>query len=138
MKFAIIQTGGKQYKVQEGQSLKVEKLDIEEGKPVTFDKVLLTYEEGKGVTLGKPFLESINVYGQVVEQAKGPKIIVFKYKPKKRYRKKTGHRQRYTLVKITGIGSEKAEKIEKEVSEPVKAKSTVKKPSVRAKAKTRS
>jgi len=114
-KFAIIQTGGKQYKVREGNSLKVEKLDIEVGKPVVFDKVLLAYDEEKGLELGKPFLEDAKVKGEVMEQGKGEKIIVFKYKPKKRYRKKTGHRQRYTLVKITRIGAE--EKGAKEAKE---------------------
>lgn len=126
MRFAIIQTGGKQYKVQEGQSLKIEKLDIHEGKPVTFNKVLLTYEEGKGVNLGRPFLESINVYGEVVSQGKGEKIIVFKYKPKKRYRRKIGHRQSYSLVTITGIGKTNAgAQPEKKVKTPrAKAKTS--------------
>mgnify|MGYP001605339568 CR=1 FL=1 len=110
MKFAIIQTGGKQYKVKEGASLKVEKLEASHGQQVIFDKVLLTFDEKEGLTLGKPYIANLNVYGQVIEQGKGAKIIIFKYKPKKRERKKTGHRQTYTLVKITSIGEQKATK----------------------------
>lgn len=124
MKFAIIQTGGKQYKVTEGSSLKVEKLDIEEGEKVTFDKVLLTFDDKEGLTLGKPYVAGMSVYGEVAKQAKGPKIIIFKYKPKKRERKKTGHRQSYTLVNITGIGEDKPSKEEK--PKIAKAKATQK------------
>ena len=138
-KFAIIQTGGKQYKVQEGTSLKVEKLEASAGANVIFDKVLLTYDETAGLTVGKPFIEGVSLQGEVIEQAKGPKIIIFKYKPKKRERKKTGHRQSYTLVKITSIGSEKLEKSKKEEKpKAVKAMSIAKTPTARAKAKTRS
>lgn len=121
MRFAIIQTGGKQYKVEEGTSLKIEKLEGAEGNKVAFDKVLLTFDEKDGLTLGKPYISNLNIYGEVVKQGKGPKIIIFKYKPKKRERKKTGHRQTYTLIKITGIGEQKVIKAKKE-EKPVKAK----------------
>lgn len=107
MKFAIIQTGGKQYRVEEGTTLKVEKLDIAKGKPVVFDKVLLTYNETSGATIGTPYVEGVKVHGTVLEQDKNSKIIVFKYKAKKRYRKKTGHRQPFTLVKITNLGEKR-------------------------------
>lgn len=141
MKFAIIQTGGKQYKVQEGTSLKVEKLEVEAGANVTFDKVLLTYDETTGLKVGKPFIEGVSLQGEVIKQAKGPKIIIFKYKPKKRERKKTGHRQPYTLVKIAGMGGTKAEKQEKEKQPAAKAssksKAIAKKSSTRAKTKAR-
>lgn len=107
MKFAIIQTGGKQYTVKEGQSLKIEKLDIEPGKPVIFDAVLLARDEKGVLQIGKPFIEGMKVTGEIEKQDKNPKVIIFKYKAKKRYRKKTGHRQPFSLVKVTSIGEEK-------------------------------
>lgn len=110
MKFAVVQTGGKQYKVSEGSSLKVEKLAIPEGQIVTFDKVLLTYDEAGGLSVGKPFLEGVAIKAKIVQHAKGPKIIIFKYKAKKRERKKTGHRQPFTAVTISGMGGQKEEK----------------------------
>lgn len=107
MKFAVIQTGGKQYRVREGQSLKIEKVDIEAGKPVIFDAVLLARDEKGLLQIGKPFIEGMRVTGEIEKQDKNPKIIIFKYKAKKRYRKKTGHRQPFSLVKIAKIGEEK-------------------------------
>ncbi len=100
--YAVIETGGKQYRVQEGDILFVEKIDVEEGKEVNFDKVLLVSKEGD-LTVGKPFVEGAKVEGSVVEQGKSKKIVVFKYKAKKNYRKKQGHRQPYTKVKIEKI-----------------------------------
>ena len=102
MKSAIIKTGGKQYQVQEGDQVKVEKLDYEEGETVEFDRVLLV-DEDDDTQIGKPFVEDAVVTGEVTEQGKGEKIIVFKYKPKERYKKKKGHRQPYTKVKIEEI-----------------------------------
>jgi large subunit ribosomal protein L21 len=100
--YAIIKTGGKQYKVKEGQMIKVEKLDVEEGDQVTFDKVL-QYSGEEGYQFGKPYLEDATVSGKVLEQGKNKKVVVLKYKPKRRYYKKTGHRQPYTKVLIENI-----------------------------------
>lgn len=100
--YAVIETGGKQYRVQEGDTLFVEKLDLEVGESVAFDKVLLLSKDGV-LQVGKPYLEGVKVEASVLEQGKGKKIIVFKYKPKKNYRKKKGHRQPYTKVKIEKI-----------------------------------
>jgi len=102
MKSAIIKTGGKQYRVSEGDEVKVEKLDYEEGETVEFDRVLLVDDEDD-TEIGKPFVEDATVKGEVLEQGKGEKVIVFKYKSKERYKNKKGHRQPYTKVKIGEI-----------------------------------
>ena len=100
--YAIIDSCGKQYKVAEGDVVFFEKLDAEEGKKVTFDKVILVSEEGK-VQVGNPYVKGVKVEGKVVSHGKAKKIIVFKMKAKKNYRRKQGHRQPYTKVEITGI-----------------------------------
>ena len=100
--YAVIESCGKQYKVSEGDVVFFEKLDTEEGKKVTFDKVVLVSEEGK-VQVGNPYVKGMKVEGKVVAHGKGKKIIVFKMKPKKNYRRKQGHRQPYTKVEITEI-----------------------------------
>ncbi|MFY9707273.1 MAG: 50S ribosomal protein L21 [Desulfobacterales bacterium] len=100
--YAVVATGGKQYKVREGEILRVEKIPGEIGTPVSFDKVLMTSDD-TSVNIGKPFLENIAVSGHITEQAKAKKILVFKYKRRKRYRRKNGHRQPYTAVKIDSI-----------------------------------
>ena len=100
--YAVIETGGKQYKVSKGDILKIEKLNVEEGQDVNFDKVLL-YSNGDELQIGKPLLENVLVSGKVLAHGKGKKIIVFKYKPKKNYRKKKGHRQLFTKVRIEEI-----------------------------------
>ena len=100
--YAIIKTGGKQYRVQEGDTLRVEKLEGKEGSEINFDNVLM-YSDGEKITLGEPEIESAVVKGHVVEQAKDKKVIVFKYKRRKGYRKTQGHRQYYTAVKIDSI-----------------------------------
>lgn len=105
--YAIIETGGKQYKVSEGDKVYVEKLGMEEGKVVTFDKVL-AYSDDKKLTTGKPYLKDMKVSGKVVKNGKEKKIVVFKFKAKKGYKKTQGHRQPYTCVEITSLG--KAEK----------------------------
>ena len=102
--YAIIETGGKQYRVQVGDVITVEKLDVEVGKKVKFDKVLVL-GEGKDIKVGTPYVGS-EVEGKVVEAGKGDKVIIFKYKAKKDYHKKQGHRQPYTKVEITAIGGE--------------------------------
>ncbi|MGM0370492.1 MAG: 50S ribosomal protein L21 [Bacillota bacterium] len=100
--YAIIETGGKQYKVEEGQVFDVEKLDVEAGDKIDFDVVKVVSTEDS-LQVGQPTLEDASVTAEVVGQVKGDKIIVFKYKPKNNYRKKQGHRQPYTRVKIESI-----------------------------------
>jgi len=102
--YAIIETGGKQYKVQEGDIVFIEKLAAEEGSTVTFDKVLAVSKED-GVQFGSPLLDNVSVDAKVLSHGKDKKIIVFKYKPKKGYRKKQGHRQPYTKVQIEKINA---------------------------------
>ena len=106
--YAIIETGGKQYKVQNGDQIRVEKLDAEIGSTVVFDKVLAA-GEGSDIKVGTPYLDGLTVEADVVESGKGDKVIIFKYKAKKDYRKKQGHRQPYTLVEITSVAGVKAE-----------------------------
>ena len=100
--YAVVSTGGKQYRVQEGDILRVEKLLGEVGTPITFENVLL-YSDGEKMSIGQPVLENISVNGHIVEQGKAKKIIVFKYKRRKRFRRKQGHRQQFTAVKIDKI-----------------------------------
>jgi large subunit ribosomal protein L21 len=100
--YAVIETGGKQYRVQQGDVVYVEKLDVEEGSNINFDKVLLVSNEGD-LKAGKPYVDGAKVEATVLEQGKNKKIIVYKMKPKKNYRKKQGHRQPYTKVKIENI-----------------------------------
>ena len=107
--FAIVETGGKQYRVQEGDVITVEKLNVEAGEKIVFDKVLML-SDGETVKVGAPYVESCNVTGTVVENGKGPKVIIFKYKAKKDYRKKQGHRQPYTMIKIDKVSARKARK----------------------------
>lgn len=100
--YAIIETGGKQYKVQEGDVLYIEKLNAGEGESVTFDKVLAVSKES-GLVLGAPLVSGAAVSAKVEKHGKGEKIIVYKYKSKKNYRRKQGHRQPYTKVVIDKI-----------------------------------
>ncbi|MBP3427708.1 MAG: 50S ribosomal protein L21 [Clostridia bacterium] len=100
--YAIIATGGKQYRVSEGDVIYIEKIDAQVDSTVSFD-VLLVENEGD-VKVGTPVVEGVKVEGKVVGQIRGEKIIVFKYKSKKNYRRKQGHRQPYTKVEITKIG----------------------------------
>lgn len=99
MNLAVIKTGGKQYLVSPGQKIKIEKIDIEEGKEVEFSEVLLL-ENNEKLEIGTPFIKGVKIIGKVLRQDKGKKIIIFKYKPKKRSRKKKGHRQLFTEVEI--------------------------------------
>lgn len=101
-KFAVIKTGGKQYLVEEGRFYEFEKLEIEEGGAVVFEEVLLISDSGK-VTIGEPFIKDAKVTGKMQKQFKDDKVVVLKYKPKKRYRKTTGHRQRKSEIMIEKI-----------------------------------
>lgn len=100
--YAIIATGGKQYRVSEGDVIYIEKIDAQVDSTVSFD-VLLTGNDGD-VKIGTPVVEGVKVEGKVVGQIRGEKIVVYKYKSKKNYRRKQGHRQPYTKVEITKIG----------------------------------
>ena len=100
--YAIIQTGGKQYKVEVGDQIMVEKLESDVNAEVEFETLLVA--DDSGVKVGKPILEGVVVRGKVLEHGKGKKVVVFKYKPKKDFRKKRGHRQPYTKVEILSIG----------------------------------
>ena len=100
--YAIIKTGGKQYKVAEGDEIFVEKLAGEAGDEVVFDQVLAVSDDS-GLKLGKPLVEGASAKAEIVKHGKGKKIVIFKYRAKKTYRNKTGHRQPYTKLKITGI-----------------------------------
>jgi len=99
--YAVIETGGKQIRVTEGQAIYVERLDVEPETNFTFDKVLMV--GGESVILGSPYIDGVTVDATVDKQGKQKKIIVFKYKPKKKYRRKKGHRQPYTKLTITKI-----------------------------------
>jgi len=101
---AVIKTGGKQYKVAPGQKIKIEKIEKQEGEMVTFDDILLIGDE-KIVDIGTPVIEGAKVTAKVLKQDRGEKIIIFKYKPKKRYKVKKGHRQSFTEVEIVDIKS---------------------------------
>ena len=126
--YAIIETGGKQYRVQEGDVITVEKLNAAVGETVCFDHVLVL-GEGEGIQVGTPYVGTA-VEGKVVEEGKGKKVIIFKYKAKKDYRKKQGHRQPYTMVKIEALGGAAPKKeavVAEEVKEAKKVSASMKK-----------
>jgi large subunit ribosomal protein L21 len=100
--YAIIRTGGKQFRAQPGMSIRVPSLDVEPGANVTFDQVLLGSSDN-GVKLGLPLVDGASVTGEVVAHGKGEKIIIFKHKRRKNYRRKQGHRQKYTEVRINEV-----------------------------------
>ncbi len=102
--YAIIKTGGKQFRVSEGDTIRVEKLPLEEGDIVSFDEVLMVENSGD-IKVGSPNLEGVTVDGTVLKQGKARKIIVFKFKPKKNYRRKQGHRQPFTQIRIDKINA---------------------------------
>ncbi|MBR4578973.1 MAG: 50S ribosomal protein L21 [Oscillospiraceae bacterium] len=104
MKHAVIETGGKQYRVAEGDEIYVEKLSVADGETVTFDKVLAVVDEGKNV-FGTPVVDGATVTATVVKTGKGKKIRVYKMKPKKNYRRTQGHRQPYTKLVINTINA---------------------------------
>jgi large subunit ribosomal protein L21 len=100
--YAVIKTGGKQYKVEKGSTLRVEKLDGDKGKKVEFDEVLLV-ADGDKITVGTPIVQGAKVSGEIVAQELGEKLVVFKFKRRKAIRKRNGHRQQYTAVQINDI-----------------------------------
>ena len=132
--YAIIESCGKQYKVAEGDVVFFEKLDVEEGKKITFDNVVLVSDDKK-VEVGAPYVKGVKVEGKVVSHGKGIKILVYKYKPKKNYRRTQGHRQPYTKVEITKIKTA-AEKAETKTTAKTEAKPAEKKTSTTAKKET--
>jgi len=100
--YAVVKTGGKQYRVQEGQTVRIEKIDGEIGKSVQLGNVLM-FSDDENVSVGQPTLDNVTVNAHIVAQDKSRKIIVFKYKRRKRYRRKQGHRQPFTAIKIDSI-----------------------------------
>lgn len=100
--YAVIQTGGKQYLAKPGEEVKVEKLEGNVGDTITFERVLLT-SDGENINIGKPYLENTKVVGRITRHDRDKKIVVFKYKRRKNYRKKRGHRQGFTKVRIEDI-----------------------------------
>ena len=102
--YAVLETGGKQYRVAAGDKLEVERLDVEAGQPVTFDRVLLVNNEGK-VSVGVPTVSGASVVADVVEHKRGPKVTTFKMKRRKGYHKTIGHRQALTVVQIKTINA---------------------------------
>lgn len=100
--YAVVATGGKQYRVEEGDVVRIEKIPGEVGESISFDRVLMI-SDGEALTIGRPVVENAAVDGRIVEQDRAKKVLVFKYKRRKRFRRKQGHRQYYTAVRITGI-----------------------------------
>lgn len=127
--YAVIASGGKQYRVAEGQTLKLEKLPQEAGKAVEFEKILMV-ADGDAIQLGSPFLTGVKVSGEVVSHGRHDKVRIIKFRRRKHHMKQMGHRQDYTAVKITLIdtGKPRAEKAKAETAAPKKA--TAKKPNV--------
>lgn len=105
--YAIFETGGKQYKASKGDTVYIEKLDLEPGKTVSFDAFVVS--DGDKVQIGTPIVKGVKVRAKVLEHGKEKKVVIFKYKPKRNYRKKQGHRQPFTKITITGISAAKEE-----------------------------
>jgi large subunit ribosomal protein L21 len=112
--YAVIKTGGKQYRVSEGDEVRFERLTGEVGETIAFDQVLLT-SDGETIEVGRPFVENSKVVGRITHHGKGKKVMIFKYKRRKDYRRKKGHRQQFTLVRIEDIKGAHAEALEQEV-----------------------
>ena len=133
MKYAIVESGGKQYKAVEGETIEVDRLALEAGAKLDLERVLLV-ADGENFTVGTPEVAGVKVKATVVEHFKGPKIIVFKYHPKKRYRLKKGHRQQHTRLMIDEIGKaavKKAAKAAEAPAEEKKAEAKAKKPAAK-------
>lgn len=135
MKYAIIEAGGKQYVAREGETIDVDRLPQDVGDSVQWKDVLLMVEDSK-VTVGTPLVKGASVKGKIVEQFKAPKILVFKYKTRERYRRRIGHRQRYTKVEIDKISVTKPRK--KAADSEAKKSTTQEKTSTTAKSKAAS
>lgn len=135
MKYAIVETGGKQYKAVEGGKLEVDRLQVETGLSIKLERVLL-FSDGDKVIIGTPVIKDTPIWTKVIEHFKGPKVTIFNYRPKKRIRVKTGHRQNYTRLQVEQIGgatlSPKKEhpKVEVVAEETQKAEMIVKKPAI--------
>ncbi len=129
--YAIIETGGKQYRVTEGDQIRIEKINAADGEQVKFDKVLVL-GDGADAKVGAPYVEGAAVFADVVETGKGKKVIIFKYKAKKDYRKKQGHRQPYTLVEITGISADGTAPARKAAAPAAEAAEPAKKPALKS------
>jgi len=135
--FAVIKTGGKQYKVTPGDAIKVEKLDGEAGSTIVFDEVLAYGDESGKVTIGEPFVKGISVAAEVIEQKKDKKVIIFKKKRRHNYRRKLGHRQQVAWIRIADIGKGlKASPAKKAAAPKAAANSEAKKVAPKAAAKT--
>ncbi len=130
MKYAIIESGGKQYKAVEGATIEVDRLPVEVGAMVKLEQVLLL-ADGENVTVGTPLVKDMTVWARALEHVKGPKLTVFRYRPKKRIRVKTGHRQTYTRLLIEQIGG--ASFVEKKAA-PAVEEAAEETPAPRAKA----
>ena len=102
MKYAIVETGGKQYRAVEGTTIEVDRMDVEVGQQVSLPSVLLLVD-GDQIAVGAPMVDKARISATVVEHVKGPKIVIFRYRPKKRIRVKTGHRQQYTRLQVNSI-----------------------------------
>jgi large subunit ribosomal protein L21 len=105
MKYAIVEDGGKQYKAVIGETIDVDRYPLEVGEEIDLERVLLI-SDGENVTVGTPFVKGAKLQATVIAQVKGPKVVVFRYKPKERIRTKTGHRQKYTRIRIDAINQE--------------------------------
>lgn len=103
--YAVVESGGKQYRLSPGEAVNVEKIEGEVGQTVVLGKVLLLVDDEGSATIGNPAVEGVDVTAEIVAHGRGRKIVVFKYKPKVNYRRKQGHRQPYTRVRVTGIGA---------------------------------
>ena len=115
--YAIVETGGKQYRVSEGDVITVERLDAEVGTKVELDRVLLL-GEGEDLKVGTPYIDGAAVIAEVVEHGKAKKVIIFKYKSKKDYRKKQGHRQPYTMLRIEDLNGKATARAEEKAEAP--------------------
>jgi large subunit ribosomal protein L21 len=131
--YAIVEIAGQQFKVEEGKKIFVHRLEIEDGKKIEFDQVLLIEDEGK-ITIGEPTIKDAVVEGKVIDKVRGEKVIIFKKKKKKGYRIKNGHRQNFTQVEIISINgktSPKKQPVKKETVEAAKAPAKEKKPEIK-------
>jgi len=136
MKYAIVESGGKQYKAVEGETIEVDRLPVKAGEKVALERVLMLVD-GEDFTVGTPTVDGVQVSTTVTEHFKGPKIIIFKYSPRKRYRVKAGHRQQYTRLMVESIGNgSKSSKTKKaEAATEKKAEKKVEKKTEKAPAK---